>query len=493
MSPHDGRRQFVAAAVVAAVLLVYCAVRYGDAVGMFFFLDDFWVMRDADAAYRSPALSLLEFFKPSHNGLMLYRPLSTVGYFSLLRQLFGLDASAYHAFHVLLFACNGFLVAAIVRALTLSWGWGLAAGLLYAAAPGHMLAVYWIGAATMTVTAAVVLLSLLWWLHAPARWRGAGAAALQVVALLCSEHAAVVPALLAWLMVFGPRPATLRETVRAVLAPAAVTGIYLAAKLAYFLVAGFPHGGYAPAADPSAWVENIGRFAIATGSGPTLLLTSPQAPFAVGVTLLAALVALGVRARRRGGGSRLPALGLALFVTALLPVLPLTQHYFSYFIGVAALGMAIAVVGACRAVPRGGGAIAAVLVAAALATDPATCERAGRGEPGVKLLLGVQASSRDLVRSLDQTARLLPEGRFVHVPDSPLNMSVIGFGGAQRVFFDPPILVHYGTGPPPAWDPNPVSLLPPQANIPVPGRSAAWDWLRRAGTTLHQPWAAGCR
>lgn len=492
MSRHVGRRQLFAAAAVAAVLFAYCAVRYGDAVGLFFFLDDFWVLRDADAAYRTPALSLLEFFTPSHNGLMLYRPLSTVGYFYLLRLLVGLDASAYHAIHVLLFACNGFLVAAIVRALTASWGWGLAAGLLYAAAPGHMLAVYWVGAATMTVTATMVLLILLWWLHAPARWRGAGAAVLQVVALLCSEHAVVVPGLLVWLMLLGPQRATLRETARAVLAPTLVTGVYLAAKLAYFLVAGFPHGGYAAVSDPGAWVKNIGRFAIATGSGLTLLLTSAQAPFTVGVTLLAALLALGVLARRRGGASRLPALGLALFVTALLPVLPLTQHYFSYFIGVAALGMVLAVVGACRALPRGGGALATALVVAALATDQVTCERAGRGQPGVKLLLGVQASSRDLVRSLDQTARLLPEGRFVHVPDSALNMSVIGFGGAHRVFFDPTILVHYGTGPLPPWDPNPVPLVPPQASIPVPGRSAAWDWLRRAGATLHEPWAAGC-
>jgi len=423
---------------------------------------------------------------------MLYRPLSTVGYFYLLRQLFGLDASAYHAFHLLLFACNSFLAAAIVRALTASWGWGLAAGLLYAAAPGHMLAVYWVGAATMTVTATVVLLSLLWWLHAPARWRNAGGVALQVVALLCSEHAVVVPALLAWLMLLGPRRATLRETAWAVLPTAAVTGLYLVAKVVYLMIAGFPHPAYAPVPDAGGWVTNLGRFAIATGGPPTLLLTSEPAALAVGATLLAALVALGVLARRRGGAALLPALGLALFITALSPVLPLTRHYFSYFIGVAALGMALAVVGACRALPRGGGAVAAALVIAALASDRVTCERAAGAEPNVALLRNMQASSRELLRSVDQTARLAPQGRRVQVPDTPLDMSVIGFGGANRVFFNPPIAITYGTPAGLGADQNPMPLVPPGADIPVPGRTPDWDWLRRAATMLHRPWVAGC-
>jgi len=75
-------------------------------------------MRDAADIDRGSGWPFVEMFRPSHTGFLLYRPLSGVAYFYVLRQLFSVDASPYHAAHLLLFAVNASLVAAIVRTLT---------------------------------------------------------------------------------------------------------------------------------------------------------------------------------------------------------------------------------------------------------------------------------------------------------------------------------------------------------------------------------------
>jgi hypothetical protein len=474
------------------VIAAYCFARYGDAVGMFFFLDDFWLLRDADAVYEGPWNPLVEVFRPSHNGFLLYRPLTQLGYFYVLRQLFGVDASPYHAFHLGLFATNAWLVAAIVRTVTASWGWALAGGLLYAAAPGHALAVYWVAAAVMTGTATIMFLLLLWWLRAPARWQAPGAALLQIAALGCSEHAVVTPLLLVWITPLTQRRGTIAERLRPVLPTLAVTVAYLAAKLVYFLRYGFPSGGYALTAAPAEWCLNLGRFALAVGNLPTLRITKPATVLGLGAVLAAALPILIVVAARRGGRWTLPAVGLGLFVTALLPVLPLAQHFYRYFIGVAALGLVLAGVGVGRALPRGG-LLAAVLVLAVLAVDRSTCDRAARDDADVQLLVMAERLGRDLVRDLDHTARMAPAGRKIRVPASRLNASVIGFGGADRVFFDPPIPVHYGADPPPPNEPEPLPLSSAGNDGPTPGATPSWDWLRGAAAAAYAVYAGPCR
>ena len=241
--------------------------------------------------------------------------------------------------------------------------------------------------------------------------------------------------------------------------------------------------------DVAGWMTNLGRFAIATGTLPTLLNMSRTAAATTGVVLLIALPLVGALARRRGGAWTLPAVGLAIFITALLPVLPLTLHFFYYFIGIAALGMVLAVIGICRLLPQGGAVVAAALLAGTLVADRVTCDRAGQADSAVLMMRSVQAKSLQLLRDI-YLARAQSPDRWIHIDDSPLNMSVIGFGGASQVFFDPPVHVQYGPCCPLFIDP--VQLVPATDDVPVPGADARWDWLRHGAATLHAHYAASC-
>ena len=492
MTGHFRVSRILPGVAVAAVIVAYCAARYGDAVGLFFFLDDFWIMRDADAIHRGSGWPFVEVFRNSHNGFLLYRPLAGVGYYYVLRQLFGVDASAYHGAHLLLFAANACLVAAIVRTLTVSWGWALAGGLLYAAAPGNTLAAYHVAVSVMTVPATVVFLAVLWWLRAPERWRAAGVTLLQVVALGCSEYAVVTPLLLAWFTPLGSSRTSGAARIRPLLPVAAVTTLYLAAKLVYFLRYGQPSGGYALSYDPTVWLANLGRFAVVTSNLPALRITNATTTAVIGMALVAALAVLVFLAHRRGDPWTLPAVGLGFFVTALLPVVALADHFYGYSIGIAALGMVLAGIGVCRTLPRGRGVVAIAMLAVVLVVDRATCDRAGRDDSDMKLMLRAQRRARELLRDLDQTARSAAVGTTILVPRSTLSDSVIKFGGANRVFFDPPIPVHFADEPPQPGHSAPVPLIRAGRDISVPGTDPRWDWLRHAAAAAHAVYAGDC-
>ncbi|MFN8641714.1 MAG: hypothetical protein U0802_08680 [Candidatus Binatia bacterium] len=351
------------------------------------------------------------------------------------------------------------------------------------------MAVYWIGAATMTFTATVVLLSLLWPLLAPPRWRGPGAVALQLFALGCSEHAVVVPALLACLVWLGPARATLRETVRLVALPVAVTALYLGLKLAYLFYAGFPHSAHTPVADVAAWVTNLGRFG---RSPPPACRRWPwhaiRGPARRGRRAGRAADARGAGAPARGrlGVWAASALGYSSAPCCRCRSSPITSTRTSS--ASRRWGRpwwSSAPVGAAARRRLGGGGAGGRVPG----DRPAHLRPGGQADSNVALLH--TAGSRDLLRSLDYTARRAP-GRFVHVPDTPLNMSVVGFGGANRVFFDPPVSIHYGSAPDAEPDPNPVPLLPAPPDVPMPGADPAWDWLRRLAPAVHAHYAGEC-
>jgi hypothetical protein len=195
MSRRGGAER-LAAAAAAVFIAVYCVARYRDAMLSFFFLDDFWLLRDVSALRRSSPLDLAQVFRPTHVGFQLYRPLTQTGYFALLWSVFGCDASGYHAVQLLAFACTALLVFGIARRLTDSIQAGLGASLIYATAPGHAVSAFWIAAFTMTGTALVVLLMLWAWVRIDSpRRRVAVCTVLQIIGLLASEHAVVGPIL----------------------------------------------------------------------------------------------------------------------------------------------------------------------------------------------------------------------------------------------------------------------------------------------------------
>src|SRR6516164_2756722 len=120
-APSTRRRrmvQSIAALAAVVALAAYCMSRYRDAVLSFFFLDDFWLLRDVSAlGWHSPA-DIVQLFRPTHVGFELYRPLTQRGYFALLWSLFGCDPTGYHAAQILAYTGASLLVFAISRRLT---------------------------------------------------------------------------------------------------------------------------------------------------------------------------------------------------------------------------------------------------------------------------------------------------------------------------------------------------------------------------------------
>src|SRR6185369_6661218 len=141
------------AAAAVVLLAVYSVARYRDALLSFFFLDDFWLLRTGAEFPWGSLFGFAQVFRPTHVGFQLYRPLTQTGYFALLWPLCGTDATGYHAVQLLAFVAAVLLVFAIARRLTGSVAGATGAGLIYATAPGHAVAVFWLAAFTMIGTA----------------------------------------------------------------------------------------------------------------------------------------------------------------------------------------------------------------------------------------------------------------------------------------------------------------------------------------------------
>ena len=136
-NPSVSRRWAERLAVWLAILtlVAYFVVRFRDCLLTFLFLDDFWCARAAAQVQLHSWSGLSALFRPGPTGLLLFRPLTQVGYFYVLRQLFGYDVSGYHAFHLLMHVVNAVLVLEIARALSGSTLSALAVAIIYAAAP----------------------------------------------------------------------------------------------------------------------------------------------------------------------------------------------------------------------------------------------------------------------------------------------------------------------------------------------------------------------
>lgn len=480
------RRREVQTLAVVVLITAYYAVRFHDCVLGFFTLDDLWIMDDAARIQLRGVLDLGQFLRPNHNGFLLYRPLTQVGYFYTLHQLFDYDSSPYHAIQLGVHIANALLVFGIARRLTQSTLASLAAALIYAAAPGHVVAVYWLAAFTMTGTALIVLLMIYVWLSTNIPWRAVGCSVLQGLGLLASEHAVVAPALLGIVAVLGMRREPARRVMRDVAVPLVLVGSYLTGKAYYFTaVRRFAPGeAYALHFDAVGWLLRVGRYAAASlgavpfSSAGELVLTAGGATVVV-ITLLASW-----RALRGDDRWRLLALGSAVFLVALLPVLPLRGHYYDYFIGIAAAGVALATVGACQLVTRWWRGLAAALAGAmvlvhAAASDP-------RAHPNADLAL-LTATAEWSARWIDHVARVGASSSgasTVLVPREPLTEYVFVRAGALRFFAArPPRVILYDRALPPRAASGTVILQdapdPIAPGQPLPGWRQRWNWLRR--------------
>jgi hypothetical protein len=483
------RRRVAFDALAALAIGAYCLVRYGDCVLTFFFHDDFWILRDAALLDEGPARELWRMFRPSHVGFILYRPLTQVGYFYALRQLFGVDASGYHASQLFFFGLDSILLYALARRLAESRAAGLATAIVYAAAPGHAVAVFWVAAFTMTGSATVVFLMLWWWLVSGGARRAVGCALLQAAALLCSEHCVVGPMLLAAVARFSPRPPRWRSTVRDLLPAALLVAAYVLAKTLYLLRSA--NFGYEMGIDPVSLLGNLGRYAAASFDLLKLAALGPAQLTAVGVAVVA-IVAWAVRQTLRGRDSwRLVALGGSLFVLALAPVLPLRDHHFDYFVGIAAAGAALAVVGACRLAGRHWRAVAAAVAVAVLATGAFTLERAARDDPHFRLVTYSARGSAQWLTAIERT-----QAAVVYLPRNPMTyiMFRMGNAAARLLPAGAPIVRLFPPGEIPRVGPG-EALLGSEPTVlrlgePLPGWNPRWQALR---TIVPAPRRLYCR
>lgn len=483
-NPSVSRRWAERLAVWLAILtlVAYFVVRFRDCLLTFLFLDDFWCARAAAQVQLHSWSGLSALFRPGPTGLLLFRPLTQVGYFYVLRQLFGYDVSGYHAFHLLMHVVNAVLVLEIARALSGSTLSALAVAIIYAAAPGHGAAIYWVAAFTMTGSALIVFSMLYVWLQVHGVWRAVICFVLQALGLLASEHACVTPLLLGILALYSQPREPWRKVLRDLAPATLLVFAYLLVK-AYYFYSGrlIVLEAYTPTFDAAGWVIRLGRYAVACFSGLTLLDLSQSRLFVVGMlTTLLALVA-GWCTLRGSPRWRLLAIGSAVFLASLFPVLPLSHHVLDYFVGVAAIGAALSVLGICQLASRHWRWLVSAVALCFLVLDVGTSGSALRSNEFYRTVLG---GSRASARWLERV-RNASEGNNVtevFVPRDDLTESLfLDFVSAPRLFYSrAPAVTLYEPDQIPS--PAPGRVITKGAGPlrePLPGWDTRWDWLRR--------------
>lgn len=463
--------------LAAGVLGAFYLWSYGEALGGFFHLDDYWVLAGGARIRIHSPLDVGQLFRPTH-GFVLYRPVSTLVYFHVLHALFGTDPVGFHAVHLGFHVVNAVLVYALAGRLLGSRPFALATALVYAAAPGHALAAYWIALFTLTGTAFFYYLGLWAWFGIDGRWRIPVTLALFVVALLASEHAVSFPfALTLAALLLAPR-ADWRRLVREQAAFYVVLVTYLAGKVyaVGYLAAAVPPpdasqayvwANYHMTFAPRSVLVMVGRY-LAFGLGP---LYDPERAETQALALGAGVVGLTVvsvacvlRRLWTARPLRVAAYGLALFLVALAPVAVLPAHLYSCYVGLAMLGLALALVGLAAAVPRVPAVAVGLLVAAVVAVHVRVTVPHVRQSNELRY---VDSFSSRAARWLFALSALPDAGTVeeVVVPTDQVTTMIFDLGEAQRVFLCAPYRVRLA--------PTIAAERPGPGRIVLPGPAAA--------------------
>jgi hypothetical protein len=461
-----------------------------DCLRSFFHFDDFWVLAAAHRVHIDGPWDLLQIFRPIH-GLILYRPLSTVGYFYALRQIFGYNPVAYHAAQIAFHVLNGMLVYLIADRLFFGSRLQAAAtALIYATAPGHALATCWNALFTMTGAAFFYFAALLAWVGWDRRGRLPATIVLFVLALLCSEHGVSLPLALtlASVLLLGHSGwRLLRE-----LAPfyLLATG-YAATKLYYVafrLSDAFPdpmqravvQKGYAISLAPLPVLNHLGHYlsfaldalyALPIGEVAATVLGAAFLLSTIGVTVAAAL------RRWRGRLARIVAFGMGLFIVGLGPVLVLENHLYSYYVGIAAAGMALALVAVASMVPRVPRVAVVALLGLVLAVHFGVTANSVRGSEEFRFF---RSFTRAATQWLYTLATYAEPGTVdeVIVPGDALTNMVFEVGRAHEIFLCAPYTVR--TVQSPETEPSAPRRLIVSRPVPLPRLvEGSWSWLGR--------------
>ena len=427
--------------IAIAVLTVFHWWNYGDLVHRFFAFDDFLLL---DVVYRARverAIDVVRLFAPIEY-FEQYRPLTQTVYFWLQRAAWGVNPVGWMSTHLALQVVNGLLVYDIAATVLGSGALGVAAALVYASAPGHALAVRWLSFATIPGTALVYFAGLALWLRMQPPWRAPAALAMFVVALNCSEHGVGFPIALTVVAVLLERRRDGWRLARELAPLYLVMVAYVGARVAYLylvlprlapLKAQFFRASYGMSFAPAAFLATLGQYV--TGALPVLLPLELATPGyrIVGAATLGLAVVVSLAALRRGAGTRTraTALGLDLFLVGIAPVVLLPQHVHLAYVGIAALGMALAVTAAASALP--GGTVVALGVAAVLAAvDLRTASPLARQQEDFTVVDRSATLAVQWLTTIAQRAAADPSIREFVVPADPNTNRL--FGSAHRLF-----------------------------------------------------------
>jgi hypothetical protein len=426
------------------VLLTLAAVyrgAYGDLVGRFFAFDDFAILEAADRIHVHGPSDLLQFLAPWPTFLH-YRPFTSRGAFWTARALFGLDPVRWSVALLAVHVANAVLAYLVARRLLESRLAGLAVALVYASAPGHALAVRWFAFFTITGTVLAYLAGLCVWLYAPRRVRTPATLAMFAIALLCSEHAVTFFVAVTAVAALAQGRRDWRRIARDVGPFWALGALYLAAKTLYLFVllprrdpaaAAYARAaGYGLTFDPRLTLETLGRYLAAAlaplyapGRSPEWYRTAGALALAIAVALAGAALA----ARRPARWLGVAAFGMVLFLAGLVQVIFLSDHVFLSYVGVAALGTALAVVAPLTAV-RGGSVLALAVAATFTAVHLRSTSVTVRTETEFRTVEALGTLGIRWLATVDQAARSGAEE--VVVPLDQITSRL--FGIAQRLF-----------------------------------------------------------
>jgi hypothetical protein len=363
--PTRGRGFDLAASVLLVALTL--ALAYPAARGPFAG-DDFRNLRQSTGG----AAAVLRFFEEWVRGDSWPAPRI---FLLAERAVFGLEATGYHAVHLLLHALATLLVYAVARNLLRDRPAATAAGVLFALFPIHGAAVFWISGLPEVLAAAAGLAAV--WLHlrvlrGPGGWiAAAGSVVAGAVALLSSSGGLAVPALLLVLLFLPSRDRRARRLAAGaglvlVQGGLAAGGLYLRTMA---------RGGGAESV-PLSLPESIGSacFRAAEGLGAILYpfdLYQVEAWYQArpllfqlaGAAVVVLVVPSLVVATRGTRGRWTPfVFGALWFAAAILPCLGLLQRRLLYLPSVGAALMASSLVFVPRRAGRllGGGVLLAL-------------------------------------------------------------------------------------------------------------------------------------
>ena len=427
--------------LAACTLTVVYVAAYGRFVGRFFAFDDFTWLDVTDRIRVHAPSDVLRFFEPWPT-FTLYRPLTTLGAFWTGRVLLGVDPTRWSVALLAAHVVNALLAYGIARRLLTSRAAGLAVALVYASAPGHALAVRWFSFFTITGTVLAYFAGLWIWLSAGPRTRAPATLAAFVVGLLCSEHAVSFPAAVTAVAVLGRGRRDWRRLAGETAPLWLVAAAYVAAKLLFLLVleprwnaaraTSTAAAGYALSVDPRVTLETLGRYAGAAVAPIYALGRSPVRDGALGactVLLAVAAVAAALRVTPHRPWLGVAACGLVLFVLGLVQVLFLPKHVFPAYVGIAALGAALAIVAPLTALPAGSAGVlgvAALFVTVHLGWTAA----AARDETDFRTVEGLSSLAARWLSAVDRAAGAGTDE--VLVPLDPATAALFGIG--HRLF-----------------------------------------------------------